>query len=77
MLFGEDEVVARKAFTALIKRDLKEGDMYLVEKLFKMSGMLTPAEWRILVQDSPITEDKKKSLLDIGTRLENYKSGEE
>ena len=76
-VFGEDEIVARKAFTSLIKRDLKEGDMYLVEKLFKMSGMLTPAEWSILVQDSPIAEDKKKSLLDIGTQLENYKSGEE
>ena len=61
----------------LIKRDMKEGDLYMVEKLFKMSGMLTPSEWRILVQDSPIEEDKKKQLLDIGVQLENYKSGEE
>jgi hypothetical protein len=76
-VFGDDEIEARKQFASLIKRDAKEGDSFLVEKLFKISGILTPSEWNILVQDSPIAEDKKKELLSIGEQLQNYKSGEE
>lgn len=76
MVFGEDEIEARKAFTSLIKRDLKNGDVFLVEKMFKLSGIMSYDDWRRLVQDSPITEDKKKELLNIGEQLQNYKSEE-
>ena len=77
LVFGDDEVEARTQFASLIKRDAKEGDLFLIEKMFKLSGIMTPSEWNILIQDAPIEDEKKKELLSIGKQLENYKAGED
>jgi hypothetical protein len=77
MVFGDDEPQARAIFKSLISRDAKEGDIYLIEQLFKMSGIMTQTEWNILVQGSNLPEDKQKELLSVGSQLQNFKNGED
>ena len=72
-VFKEDDIEARKMLNSLVQRDLINGDDFLIKKFFSISGMMTPADFRIMVQDSPIEEGKKKELLHIADQLEQFK----
>lgn len=76
VVFEDYEYEARKQFAALIKKDAKEGDFYLIEKLYKASGIMTPKEWKMLVQDSPLSEENKKNLLDVGEKMDKFRNEE-
>ena len=73
-VWGAHEVEARKYLTAKIKRDMKTGDDYLVNLMLKRTGMITnESQWRMLVQDAPISEEKKKMLIEQGESIYKMK----
>jgi len=77
LVFGDDEPEARKYISGLIKRDLKTGNVYLIERLFKLSGITPPAEFKRIIGNTPLSEEEKKIFYDIADQTEIRKSGED
>ena len=77
LVFGDDEPEARKYISGLIKRDLKTGDVYLIERLFKLSGITPSAEFKRIIGNTHLPEEDKKIFYDIADQTEIRKSGED
>jgi hypothetical protein len=76
LVFNENEVEARKHVGSLIRRDLKDGDTSIIQKLFKLSGILPQAEFKRMVANAPISEEDKEVQYKIADQIANSKSGE-
>ena len=47
------------------------------QKLFKLSGILPPSEYRRVVDNSPMSDELKKTHYKIADQIENRESGED
>jgi hypothetical protein len=77
LVFNDNEIEARKYVSGLISKDQKNGDIYMSQKLFKLSGILPPSEYRRVVDNSPMSDELKKTHYKIADQIENRESGED
>ena len=76
-VFNKNQTEALKVFKSLVARDAKKGDSFLIDRLYKMSNMMSYAKWKILVQGAPLTPFQIKELLKVGKVFNEHRERNE
>ena len=76
-VWGNDNYKAKQIIVRKIQRDVKDGDMRVINQLLKMTGFMSATDLKKMVMQLPnVTEEQRKEIMGTINSIESHKETE-